>query len=157
MAISLTLDTSKLAGGPLTKAPQVIQKRLAASLNLVGVLMRPRFILAAPKDTRVLANAHKHAVDKKNLRLVLFNTKEHAVFVTQGRRAGAKIPPSKALRSWAARKLGNANLAFAVARSIAKKGIKPNPYFRNTIQNNEGLIRDTLQAGLDAAVKELNT
>lgn len=45
-----------------------------------------------------------------------------------GRRAGAKPPPVAAIRPWVADKLGDASLAFVVARSIGRKGIKPRKF-----------------------------
>ena len=41
-----------------------------------------------------------------------------------GRRAGARPPPSTAIADWVEDKLGDRGLAFVVARSIGRKGIK---------------------------------
>jgi len=48
---------------------------------------------------------------------------EHFIFVDKGRRAGAKQPPTKPIQAWIKQRGLDLN-AFAVARSIAKKGIK---------------------------------
>ena len=45
-----------------------------------------------------------------------------------GRRPG-EMPPVSALEKWSQAKLGDSKLAFVVARSIAQKGTKPQPFF----------------------------
>lgn len=58
---------------------------------------------------------------------------EHYVFVDKGRRAGAKQPPTKPIEKWIKQKGLDLN-AFAVARSIAKKGIKATNIYTNAIK-----------------------
>ena len=57
---------------------------------------------------------------------------EHYVFVDKGRRPGAKQPPLKPIQEWIKRKGLDLN-AFAVARSIAKKGIKATNIYTSAI------------------------
>jgi len=58
---------------------------------------------------------------------------EHYVFVDKGRRPGAKQPPAKPIKAWIRQKGLDLN-AFAVARSIAKKGIKATNIYTNAIK-----------------------
>lgn len=58
---------------------------------------------------------------------------EHYVFVDKGRRAGAKQTPTKPIEKWIKQKGLDLN-AFAVARSIAKKGIKATNIYTNAIK-----------------------
>jgi hypothetical protein len=44
------------------------------------------------------------------------------------------MPPIVELKGWARRKLGNEKLAYVVARSIARKGIKPRYFHREAIE-----------------------
>lgn len=62
----------------------------------------------------------------QGLKLVIDNSAPHLVFVERGRKPG-KMPPSKALRPWAEKRLGDGRLAFVVARAIGRRGIKPTP------------------------------
>lgn len=64
--------------------------------------------------------------------------------VEEGRRPGAKQPPSAALKQWAQRKLGDERLAFVVARSIAKKGIEGKHMFRDAWQQNTNKVKQLL-------------
>jgi len=154
--ITIELDFGKFKTTPLKKAPETIQRSMVGALKTTGVLLKAALTAASPRDTGALANAHAFAVDEKNLSLVVFNRKAHAVFVHEGRRAGAKQPPTKALRSWVRRKLGNRGLAFIVARSIRQKGIKARPWFADTIKDKTSLVQNTLQAALDQAIAEVS-
>lgn len=65
--------------------------------------------------------------------IVIGNVESHAVYVENGRRPGATPPPAKALEGWCERHLGRADLAWAVARSIGKKGIRTRRVFTNPV------------------------
>jgi HK97 gp10 family phage protein len=63
-----------------------------------------------------------------------------------GRRAGSRMPPVNALKPWARIKLGDEDLAFPLARSIARKGTKPQPFFepgfKESISDVEGYLKE---------------
>lgn len=52
-----------------------------------------------------------------------------------GRKPG-KMPPVSALEKWAAAKMGSSDMAFVLARSIAKKGTKPHPFFQPGLEES---------------------
>jgi len=56
----------------------------------------------------------------------------HYIFVDKGRKAGSKMPPVKPIQKWITQKGLDLN-AFAVAKSIAKKGIKPTKIYTKAI------------------------
>jgi hypothetical protein len=66
-----------------------------------------------------------------------------------GRKPG-KMPPVDALKSWAARKLGDEKLAFVVARAIARKGYSSLQHtdkqqmFQDAWDQNQSLIEQHL-------------
>lgn len=71
-------------------------------------------------------NVHKGAASVKG---EVVNPREYAIVMEKGRRPGAKMPPVDALQLWVVRKLGvhpdeARQVAFLVARSISRKGIK---------------------------------
>lgn len=55
------------------------------------------------------------------------NRADHLIFVEQGRRPGAKLPPDKPIREWVRSRLGDESLTFLIRRSIARKGIRAKP------------------------------
>lgn len=59
---------------------------------------------------------------------------EHYVFVDKGRRPGAKAPPIKAIKRWISQKGLDLN-AYAVAKSISKKGIKATNIYTGAIRD----------------------
>jgi hypothetical protein len=65
--------------------------------------------------------------------ITIGNIAGHAVFVENGRRAGATPPPVIAIEGWCERHLGRKDIAWAVARSIGKKGIRTRRVFTNPI------------------------
>ena len=98
--------------------------------------------------------------------LVTINLEEYWKFIEKGRRAGAKMPPVSAIENWikvrkiiprpVALKSGRQRvptvqqLAYVIARSIAKKGIAPRPFMRESIEET---MKD-FQSKLSAAVRE---
>lgn len=61
-----------------------------------------------------------------------------------GRRPWWRMPPPDALKWWASRKLWNADLAYAVAKSIQKKGIRAKRTFSRTWESNKKNIYDKI-------------
>lgn len=90
--------------------------------------------------------------------ILSFIMPDYAVFVNDGRRAGAKAPPIKAIKDWALNKglkqfrdargryISNDSRAFLIARSIGRKGIKPIPFMDIPNDNISDLMK-TLGAG----------
>ena len=63
----------------------------------------------------------------------------HLHVLSEGRKRGARMPPSNKLRPWVRRRWGvrgrAANAAaFVLARSIARKGIKPRRLYKQSIE-----------------------
>lgn len=100
----------------------------------------------ARKETPVgvsgfLRAAYRERFD--NLHGELVNTKDYAKYVHDGRRPG-KMPPLAPIALWVKRK-GIGIPAFVIARSIARKGTKANPFLTRTIEKEETNIRAIIQ------------
>jgi hypothetical protein len=81
---------------------------------------------------------------------------EHYIFVDAGRRVGAKPPPVKPIQSWIDKKGLDLN-AFAVAKSISKKGIKATKIYTNAVKDFEKGLADELGKDLVTDItKEIN-
>jgi len=61
---------------------------------------------------------------------------DYATFVEFGRSPG-RAPPIRELRTWSARRLGDEYAAGAIARVIARRGVRPQPFLRPAIKMNE--------------------
>ena len=122
--------------------------RLQVASALKAGIRKSIFTLEAraKKETPVgvsgfLRNAYRENFD--GLKGELVNTKEYARYVHEGRKPG-KMPPIGPIALWARRK-GLAIPAFVIARSIAKKGTKANPFLKRSAQMEESNIRSILQ------------
>jgi hypothetical protein len=73
-----------------------------------------------------------------------------------GRRPGAAAPPSAALSRWAHLVLGDASLAFVVARAINSKVIKGRFFMKRGYERVKGQIVGFFQDALDHIAKDLS-
>lgn len=75
-------------------------------------------------------------------------------YVNEGRRPGAKMPPVQPILEWIrVRRIRTPQytqpqLAWAIAKSISKKGIKPTPFIENSIEFALTNFQDEIRAGL---------
>lgn len=63
----------------------------------------------------------------------------YASIVNYGRQANSQMPPPDALENWVRRKLGVPSkdvkrVAFAIAKSIAERGIQPTFFLENSVE-----------------------
>lgn len=100
----------------------------------------------------------------EQLRGRVFSSLPHAIVIDQGRRPGAPMPPIDAIMLWVERTFGISSgfdddeleqTAWAVAKSIARKGIKPRHYVekgvRSALPRVEAIFRalgSAINAGL---------
>lgn len=73
-----------------------------------------------------------------------------------GRRAGAKPPPVDAIRPWVADKLGDPSLAFVVARSIGRKGIKGRRFLGRAYSENQAAIEGAFRQAVERLAQRLS-
>ena len=82
-----------------------------------------------------------------------FEYAAHGEFVEKGRRRGAKMPPIEPIAKWIKSRGLDLN-AFAVAKSIQKKGIKKYPFISNEIDKSQEELYDLL---LQAYQKDIDS
>lgn len=76
----------------------------------------------------------------------------YAEYVEYGRRAG-KMPPVKNLEEWAYKKLrvdrkASRDVGYLIARKIAKKGTRPQPFFGPAVEKNRQAVSDAIAAAV---------
>jgi hypothetical protein len=63
------------------------------------------------------------------------------------------MPPVSAFEGWAARVLGDPKLAFVVARSVGRKGLKPNPFLKGPLMRRAKGMGKRLADKVKAAIE----
>lgn len=109
-------------------APFAVERGLRRAGRMTVQRLKARTLQLRKVDLRQVLEGWRWSLVKQGstLRLDVGNAASHAVYVEFGRRPG-RPPPSQALEGWARRKLGNARLAFVVARAIGRRGIAKTP------------------------------
>lgn len=106
-----------IGGVALRDAGRVGLRYLRGLAGVLGIRWRGRFIDGL-------------AYEQIGLTLIFRNAVAYAIYVEGGRPPGAKQPPVSAILPWVIEKLGVSgprarSVAFLVARSIGRKGIRP--------------------------------
>lgn len=85
----------------------------------------------------------------------VWNDAPHWIYVEMGRAPG-KMPPIAAMEPWTSRHLGDASLAFVVARSIGRRGIKARPvmYAPGALERMGEIMQKHLMKALDSALEQ---
>lgn len=125
----------------------IIRQTMQAALLLLEADMRKN----APRDTGQLANSVTHNIGGSGLTTIgeVGPTVAYWPFVERGTKP--HWPPVAAVTPWARR---HGIPPFLVARSIAKKGTKAQPFVRPAWEHNQQQIRDMFDAiGLQISMK----
>lgn len=114
----------------------------------------------APKWIGVLASSMKSRVMATGSTLIgeVYSNASNPIYpmvMEYGRRAGAKPPPTGAIANWVEDKFGDRSLAFVVARSIGRKGIKPHYFLRRAYERSKPLVAALFEAACKRIVAKL--
>lgn len=82
-----------------------------------------------------------------------WNDSPYAIIVERGRRPGAGAPPAASLEGWVRRKLGLSGseargAAFAIARAIGRRGLRPRHILAGSLKDIEKAIQTEILAEL---------
>lgn len=82
---------------------------------------------------------------------------DYWINIEEGRKPNSKMPKVEEIRKWMITRgiPDKPGLAFVIARSIGKKGIKPNPFLRETRIEIEGLVPE-IKLALEKDLKEFS-
>ena len=114
-----------------------------ASLDIIADAKSNRRVNGSVVTGNLRASGKVQKVDDKTLDVGFFSSdvkdKGYASYVEYGRKPG-KMPPPDILKAWAYKKFRLSHkdarsAAWALARSIAKKGTKARPYFEPAVES----------------------
>lgn len=116
------------------------KKQESRVLLKVGSLILNDAKKLAPVQSGALRASGRIEEESKDTIFVAFGGKgtgvDYATFVEFGRSPG-RAPPIGELRTWSARRLGDEGAAGALALTIARRGVRPQPFLRPAIKMNE--------------------
>jgi hypothetical protein len=130
--------------------------------NQVVLLAKANLIRGRKIAVGTLYNSVSYEVDRPTGRIQFFYAKE-GEFVESGRKPG-KFPPPPAIERWAkvkgipqfrdkkGRYISNKSRTFLLSRAIAKKGIRPFPFFTDALEQATQQLYNNLE---DALVQDL--
>lgn len=160
MDVSLSLDDGDVSPAEMVEAldalPGVLQDRLERAATDIGQRIRGGAAERAPVDTGQLASSIEAIVDTVGAAIVQIRVGSNLDQAgPQEFGTDPHFPPPSALRDWARRVLGNPNLAYPVARSIADSGIEEQPYLRPAFRENLEWALDRITQAVDNAFEEV--
>ena len=132
----------------MDKLPAEVQRECfkamqTASLDIIADAKTNRRVNGSVVTGNLRASGKVQKVDDKTLDVGFFSSdvedKGYARYVEYGRKPG-KMPPPDILEAWAYKKFRLSHkearsMAWALARSIAKKGTKARPYFEPAVES----------------------
>ena len=125
--ITVGVDFSKFEAVMAQLSPEELDRRARSAMNESLAYLQGEVAKAIPVgvsgNTRQALFTEIRGKALPEIRGIVANPFLHTIVLEKGRKPG-RMPPVEALRLWCQRKLGNAKLAFVVARAIGKKGTK---------------------------------
>jgi HK97 gp10 family phage protein len=112
----------------------MVKPLIAGTLNQVATRIKYDARNTAPIAFGKLKGGISHTVKKSSLEGIVWSKEKYGVFVERGTRP--HFPPIEPLKRWSALKLGNANLAWAVAKKISRVGTKAQPFMQPALDKN---------------------
>ena len=144
--------------------PQMVGRELSVAMEASLQFLKGQVVVRTPTNTGVLAGAINHGITSQFPNLVGFVGAPpgvpYAIVIEKGRKPGT-MPPVDAIALWAVRKLGLSpeeakGAAFAIAKSIAKKGIKGRHMFKEGLEVSEPHIKQLFDSAIARSVARFN-
>lgn len=136
-----------------------LQVTLFEELDPVGWAIASDAIQLAPHAFGNLraSISHKVIVEQMVVQLVVGSDAIYAAAVEYGSRPhwppwSASNPDAEPLRRWAQRFLGDADLAYAVARKIAREGTDPQPFLEPAFEVHYNHIVEAIERAVQRAM-----
>lgn len=140
------------------RAPDIGGRLLAQAMSAAVQLVRSEVVQRTPVGvTGLLRSSISARIEGQpltSLRGIIATPSFYAPPVEYGRRPG-RMPPPAALRLWAQRVLGDASLAFVVARAIGRRGTRGRFMFREGFRAARPRVLALFREARDRLVTDL--
>jgi len=131
------------------KSPSIVRKHGNDAIKKSILTLLANAKKAAPVDRGFLRTSGM-VFSFSDLQGLLQNVAPYAIYVHEGTRP--HYVPIGAIQGWADR---HGIPAFAVQRSIMRKGTKPRPFFRDSIEESQSDVDKFFSKALENIIKEL--
>ncbi len=156
--LSVDLQTSMLDEA-LRTAPDIINKRLKAGISTTGSLVSKTVREEAPKGETTLTHSIKSQM-KGELQRMITSSLRYNAFVAQGTDAQG-MPPVQSVLDWVRvkriqpkhPKADQRDLAFMIARSIAKNGTQGNDFYDRAAEQTQDQVADILKRSVNDGLR----
>lgn len=132
----------------LSRSPQTVGKHMQEAIQLASMIYFTEVQRIIPADTSNMARTTRR--DIFPLRAEIYPTASYAAAVHEGTRPHYVSP--EALKRWAAHKGLN---PYAVAKSIAKKGTKSQPFMINAFDKVQNDLPGPFEKAIDKILNEI--
>jgi len=145
--VTIKIDGLDKVKSAFAKAPALVTSEMKNAIQKALILLQGSARQFVPKDTSNLGSQIKTEITSSLSGQVIADT-NYALFVHEG--TAPHWPPLEAIEPWARR---HGIPAFLVARSIAQKGTKAQPFFQWAKEATERDVFDFF----DTAIKNIIT
>lgn len=148
----------------LERFPEIANKHLDRAMQNAVLVLQGEARQRAPVFMGALRGSIRSKVTGQGMSLkgVVGSAlkEDYPVVMEFGRRPGAKMPPPQALERWVHLQMGvptedAPGVAYVVARSIGRKGIKGRFFMRRAYEENKNRVMAFFVTALDRITKEL--
>lgn len=140
----------------LSTVPKLLESELADAATDIAQRIEAEATENAPVGTtgnlQSSIRGLVEAVGATLVRIRVGSTADYAAAVEKG--TEPHFPPPSALREWARSVLGDADLAFPVARSIAESGTEAQPFLEPAFEDNITFVVDRIDQAVRGALSD---
>lgn len=156
--MSIHVDFSDLTHGMdriAKKKTEAILREVERSLIDGALAIEADAVHLAPEHDGELIQSIAHKKDHisaTHLRYFIYASADHALSVEFGSKP--HWTSARNLKKWAGDKLGDENLAYAVQKSIARKGTKAQPFLRPAFYRNDAKIEQDIKNAVKRGLRK---
>jgi hypothetical protein len=145
----------------LKRAPNRLEAELDRATQRGAIAIARDMRAGAPKAQSLLTSSITHRRIGSAHHEVIVGA-EYGAAVEYGRGPGQAMPPVRSIDDWIAVRgiepndpeMSQRDLAFVIARSIAREGTTAQPFFRPAIRDNENRLQQLVDVGTERALED---
>jgi hypothetical protein len=164
MTVGINIDLDEVVAWVevAQKMPEMTEREAIVAMGKAVAEVERQVVPRTPVNVGALRAAWSTRVSRGSqaIKGEIVNPKEYAIVMEKGRRPGARMPPVDAIQFWVTRKFGVSgkearSIAFVIARSIGRKGIKGKFMLEKGFKAAEPTVRRVFEKVPETVFKRL--